>query len=88
MSNEPIKLEQEELSRIAEIQQVTQNIIREYGSIELNQKALDDRKKKADDAYYNLIQAERNIAKELEEKYGKGSVNVQEGTFLPFTDVE
>lgn len=88
MTNEPIKLQQEELSKIAEIQQVTQNIIREYGSIELNQKALDDRKKKADDTYYNLLQAERNIAKELEEKYGKGSVNVEEGTFLPFTNVE
>lgn len=85
---EPIKLEQEELQQIAQIQQVTQNIIREYGSIELNQKALDERKKKADDAYYSLIQAERNIAKELEEKYGKGSVNVDEGTFLPFTNVE
>lgn len=85
---EPIKLEQEELQQIAQIQQVTQNIIREYGSIELNQKALDERKKKADDAYYSLIQAERNIVKELEEKYGKGSVNVEEGTFLPFTNVE
>ena len=85
---EPIKLEQEELQQIAQIQQITENIIREYGSIELNQKALDERKKKADDAYHNLLQAERNIAKELEEKYGKGSINVDEGTFTPFTNVE
>ena len=86
MSNEPIKLEQEELQKITEVQQTTQNVLKEYGSIQLSQNALNDRKKKADDAYYSILQAETEIAKELEDKYGKGSVNLTEGIFIPFAN--
>jgi hypothetical protein len=83
MATDSIKLQEEEVQRILQIQQVTQNIINEYGNIELSKKALEERKEKVDEAYYNLLQTERTIAKELEEKYGKGSVNIQEGIFIP-----
>ena len=86
MSTNTIKLEVQEIHQIKEVQEITQNILKEYGSIQLSQNALNDRKKKADEAYYSILQTERQVAKELEEKYGKGSVNLEEGIFIPFTN--
>lgn len=83
MSNEPIKLEQEEIQQITQIQQVSQNIVIEYGNIELARKALESRTEKADNALNALREKEQEIARSLEEKYGQGSINLQEGTFIP-----
>lgn len=84
MSNEPIQLEQEELQQIAQIQQVSQNITMEYGNIELAKKAVAARTQRADEALEALRENEQELAKSLEEKYGQGSINLQEGTFVPF----
>lgn len=88
MSNEPIKLEQEELQQIAQIQQVSRNIVMEYGNIELARKALESRVEQADTALKNLQETEQEIAKSLQEKYGQGSINLQEGTFIPVSTEE
>jgi len=76
-----IKLEQEELQKIAQIQQVSQNITMEYGNIELAKKALQARVDRVDEALETLRFDERELMKSLEEKYGAGYVNLQEGTF-------
>ena len=83
MSNEPIKLEQEELDQIAQIQQVSANITMEYGNIELAKKAIHARTQRADEALEALRGNEQELAKSLEEKYGQGSINLQDGTFIP-----
>ena len=80
---ESIKLEQEELQQIAQIQQVSQNIVIEYGNIELGRKALEARAQRADEALEALRGNEQELATTLEEKYGRGSINLQDGTFLP-----
>ena len=86
---ESIKLEQEELQRIAQIQQVSQNIVIEYGNIELGRKALEARAQRADEALEALRLNEQELAQTLEEKYGKGTINLDEGIFIPVTgDVE
>ena len=76
-----IKLEQEELQKIAQIQQVSQNITMEYGNIELAKKALQARVDRVDEALETFRFDERELMKSLEEKYGVGYVNLQEGTF-------
>ena len=81
---EPIKLAQEELQQIAQIQQVSQNITMEYGNIELAKKAIQARTQRADEALEALRQNEQALAKSLEEKYGQGSINLQQGTFEAF----
>ena len=80
---ETVKLAQEELEQIAQIQQVSQNIVIEYGNIELARKALESRTEKANNALNALREKEQEIARSLEEKYGQGSINLQEGTFIP-----
>ncbi len=79
----PITLEQEELQRIASIQQVSQNITFEFGSIELAKRALEAREDRADEALEALKISENELVQSLSEKYGDGSINLQDGTFEP-----
>lgn len=81
--SETVKLTQEELQKLGEIQQVMQNITFEYGNIELTRKALEDRVTRVDQALAQIREQEQSFAKEIEEKYGRGSINLQDGTFLP-----
>ena len=80
---DPITLEQAELQRIAQIQQVSQNITFEFGSIELAKRALDEREERANNALINLKASETELVQSLSEKYGDGSINLQNGTFEP-----
>jgi len=80
---DPITLEQEELQRIASIQQVSQNITFEFGSIELAKRALEAREGRANEALEALKVSEKELVQTLSEKYGDGSVNLQDGTFVP-----
>lgn len=80
---DPITLEQEELQRIASIQQVSQNITFEFGSIELAKRALEAREDRADEALDALKVSENELVQSLSEKYGDGSINLQDGTFEP-----
>ena len=63
-------LEQEELQRIASIQQVSQNITFEFGSIELAKRALEAREGRANDALDALKVSENELVQSLSEKYG------------------
>lgn len=81
--SETVKLTQEELQKLGEIQQVMQNITFEYGNIELTRKALEDRVTRVDQALAQIREQEQSFAKEIEDKYGRGSINLQDGTFLP-----
>ena len=80
---DPITLDQEELQRIANIQQVSQNITLEFGSIHLAKLALESREERANANLKALQQAEQDLVKALSEKYGDGSVDLQNGTFEP-----
>ena len=80
---DPITLEQVELQRIAQIQQVSQNITFEFGSIELAKRSLDEREERANNALISLKASETELVKSLSEKYGDGSINLQNGTFVP-----
>lgn len=80
---EQIKLQEEELQQITQIQQVSRNITMEYGNIELARKALESRVKQADSALKDLKETEQEVAKSLQEKYGQGSINLEQGTFIP-----
>lgn len=80
---DPITLDQEELQRIANVQQVSQNITVEFGSIHLAKLALQDREERANANLEALKEAEQDLVKSLSEKYGDGSINLQDGTFEP-----
>ena len=82
------KLTQEELSQIETIKQKSQAIVQELGQIELLKVNLKDRKDNALAYLQELKQEEVDLAKALEESYGKGTIDLEKGEFIPFEEQE
>jgi hypothetical protein len=82
------KLTQEELSQIETIKQKSQAIVQELGQIELLKLNLKDRKDNALAYLQELKQEEVDLAKSLEESYGKGTIDLEKGEFIPFEEQE
>jgi hypothetical protein len=77
------KLSQEELQQIQDIQSKNQAITMEFGQIELVKMNLKERKDNAVAFLQELRQEETALAKSLEEAYGKGSIDLEKGEFIP-----
>ena len=77
------KLVQEELDKLQEIQQKNNALIQELGSIALTEITLAERKESAEKFLADLRKAENETAKELEDKYGVGSIDISKGEFIP-----
>lgn len=75
------KLTPEELEVIQTVQKENDLIIREMGLIGIAEINLEDRRERAENFLTELRQKETDLAKSLEEKYGKGTVNLSTGEF-------
>lgn len=70
------KLEQEELSKLVDLQTKNRAVLLELGSLEASKLALY--------GYYNqLKEEERTFGRELSEKYGEGTIDLEKGEFIP-----
>ena len=78
---EIIKLTEEEITTLEAIKRNNKLIIEGFGKIEIVQLDLDTRRERAETFLANLRQSEVEISKTLEEKYGKGTVNLDTGEF-------
>jgi len=81
----PIKLTEEELNQLNTVQgrrQAVKNELSDIGFLRLKLKRKED---KVEDFNNETIQIEVEIAKNLEDKYGRGSVDIESGTFTPIT---
>lgn len=79
------KLLQEEMQQIEDIQKKMQIIKAEFGQLSLAKIDLKNRKTTLENYLVDTQESEKKLAKELEEKYGKGSIDLQEGIFIPST---
>ena len=77
------KLTQEELQKIQQLQNQSQEIITELGTIEVGRINLDARYEAAEKALSETKEAEQAFAKEMQEKYGDGSIDLGTGEFIP-----
>ena len=77
------KLAQEELDKLSELQQKNAALVQELGSISLAEINLAQRQESAENFLSELRQSEKDIVKELEEKYGVGSIDLQAGECIP-----
>ena len=68
------KIEEQELKKIQNYEQQMTSIKLELGSIQLNTHILKN-------TYTTIMQEYNNLRKELEEKYGKVSINVSDGSY-------
>ena len=77
------KLTTEEIQRITELQQKNNTLVTELGQVELIKLNLQLRKESAEKFFEELRSEEQELAKELTDKYGSGSINLETGEFAP-----
>lgn len=86
MSNQ--KLTQEELDTIKSIQEKTNAVVSELGNLELTKLQLDARRKEIESFYNDLKEEESKFGKELSDKYGNGTIDLENGEFVPGPEAE
>ena len=84
------KFTQDELAKIVELREQNAQKITEFGQVELeilltNQRldSLQDAKSDLQKTYVELQEKENELVKELNDKYGAGTVDLQSGEFIP-----
>jgi hypothetical protein len=77
------QLSQQELQQVKTIQQNNQAITIEFGEIELAKIDLEDRIQNAKTFLKDIKEEEKTLSQFLEQKYGKGSLNIETGQFTP-----
>ena len=82
------KLSKEELTQIEEIQTRTQAVKTELGQLGLAEIDLKNRRTNVENYLVETQELETKIVKDLEDKYGKGSIDLQNGEFIPVPKVE
>jgi hypothetical protein len=80
---EPTKLSQEVIDQIKSIQQRNQAVEIELGQIELIKLAAKQRRLNAEQFLSDLKDEEKTLAEFLEKEYGNGTINIEEGIFIP-----
>ena len=84
------KFTQDELAKIVELRESNSQKISEFGQVELEilltdqrMEALQDAKQKLQNDYVELQNKEKELVKELNDKYGSGTVDLESGEFIP-----
>ena len=77
------KLTTEEIQRITELQQKNNALATELGQIELIKLNLQLRREAGEKFLEELRSEEQELGKELTDKYGSGSINLETGEFVP-----
>tara|TARA_R100000951_G_scaffold110000_1_gene107703 strand:- start:1224 stop:1463 length:240 start_codon:yes stop_codon:yes gene_type:complete len=78
-----MKLTEEDLKLIDNIKKNKENFFLELGQIKYNEILLEQRNDNAFDFLAKLKEQEMSTMKHLEDKYGKGSINLDTGEFIP-----
>jgi|TARA_B100001094_G_scaffold298033_1_gene321597 hypothetical protein len=71
------QLSEKEVSLLKSYQQRNSDIIFSLGNIELNKMVQNEQKEELFKVFKELQKEQNNTAKELEEKYGSGSINLE-----------
>lgn len=83
MSKVTKKLTEEEISELNEIQQNNLRVIQQMGQIQISRMNLDEQQKSVEQDLYIVKSKENKLLQDLEEKYGRGSVDISTGEFIP-----
>ena len=90
--SQPIKFTQQELDSLKSIQLSFQENIMSFGQLYLDKMTLDEKIKELSRVESDLRSKYEKIQKDEDEwlnsittKYGEGSLNLKDGTFIPFT---
>ena len=81
-----IKFTEEELKSLQELQGTYNQITLAFGQLTISRHALDAREETLKTTLGETQTKENELAKELTEKYGKGSLDIQSGEFTPLAE--
>lgn len=77
------KLTDDEVKQLDVIKKNKETILMELGDIKLTELKLEDRLDQAIEFLDKLKEQEKSTVTSLEQKYGKGTVNIDTGEFIP-----
>ena len=82
------KLTTEEVEKLQEIQQKNAAVASELGNLEITKLQVEARKAEVVEFFNKLKEEEQAFGKELSEKYGNGSIDLEKGEFIPTPSAE
>lgn len=80
---DPIKFNDEELEQVREIQQLYNAIVNQAGQVHIEEINLHERKGQVEANLQEIRRREQELVSTLTETYGKGSINLETGEFIP-----
>jgi len=80
-----MKLEEKEIKQLTDLKLDFDNLVQTIGSIEIQIMNLKLQKEKLKDNLEKIREEETILGKELEEKYGNGTISLETGEFSPST---
>ena len=81
-----VKLESQDLQRLLDVDQRWKAVVQELGQISLAELNLKQKKESVERFLQETKDLEQKAARLLEEKYGKGSVDIATGEFTPLPE--
>lgn len=76
------KLTEQEISSVKEIQKLRAELIDKYGLIEMSIQDLKLQKQEVTEELKEIKTTELKLSKELQSKYGIGTINIDSGEFI------
>lgn len=85
---ENTKLTVEEIEKLQQIQQKNAAVATEFGNLEIAKLQVEARKTEVVEFFNKLKEDEQAFGKELSDKYGNGSIDLEAGEFIPAPSAE
>ena len=79
---ENTKLTIEEVEKLQEIQQKNAAVANELGNLEVTKLQIEARRVEIIEYFNNLKTEEQTLGKELSDKYGNGTIDLEKGEFI------
>jgi hypothetical protein len=76
------KLSKEELQQLKDFQRSENEITFALGQLEIRKSYIDKRNETLKNEYQSLLQKQEKVGKELQEKYGEGSIDLEKGELV------
>ena len=75
-------LTQEEITQLKSVQQDRINLVERFGILEIQEQEIKNQEQQLSSAYQELKQYEEQLGKQLQEKYGDGTIDLEKGEFI------
>jgi hypothetical protein len=79
--SEQIKLSQEEIETLSQLQSNQQSLIKSFGEVEIKIQLSKIQKDKLKETLNSLKEKEIEVGQELQDKYGNGTIDLESGIF-------